>query len=124
MLKIALLALTMTADGELRMSVTETDGWVECAMQYERTAQLHKTMGTSVIETICGEHDLPMTKPVHVQALQDAPHRYRVIIGQNGRFRIDLLGERQLCVPSQDWPNKVYCARSAQTIDLDRLVGS
>ena len=60
MLKIALLALTLSADGELQMQVTpETEGWVECAMQYERSAQLYKATGVevalkrSVANTIC-----------------------------------------------------------------------
>ncbi|MBO9453069.1 hypothetical protein J7426_22600 [Tropicibacter sp. R16_0] len=42
------------------------------------------------------------------------------MIGQNGRFRIDPLGARQSCTPSNDWPNRVHCPLSGQTVDLER----
>ncbi|WP_108788836.1 hypothetical protein [Falsiruegeria mediterranea] len=120
MLKIALLALTLSADGELPMQVTETNDWVENAMQYERSAQLYKATGVEAVETVCGEHDLPLSEIPAFAAPAPEPFRFRMTIGQNGRFRIDPLGERQSCTLSNDWPNRASCPLSGQTVDLER----
>ncbi|MFA5539132.1 MAG: hypothetical protein WDA23_08010 [Gemmobacter sp.] len=120
-MKTALLILTMTAGGDIRVTLTENDSPADCEANREVVTQILTEAGSAPIAALCGESGLRLTPFVHGTPPEAEIHRYRVELPQAGGFAIAPLAEGEDCTPDTDTAADpaVHCARSGQSVLSD-----
>lgn len=113
--KIALLILTLAANGDPRVSLSETDGMEDCEGTREVVTQILTDIGRTPVHAICGPTDVRLTPYVHGTAPEDEIYRYRVTIAGDS-YAMEPLGEGANCASSPEAEPMVYCARSSQKV--------
>lgn len=113
MLKMALLILTLTPDGAVRLTLSETESLEDCHASREVVTQLLDGAGVEILEAHCGETALRLTPFEHGRSGAEEIWRYLVEIDGAGFYAVRPLETAEECAPA-DEPVRVYCARSAQ----------
>ncbi|MDO5614039.1 MAG: hypothetical protein Q4G14_12470 [Paracoccus sp. (in: a-proteobacteria)] len=116
MIKTVLLLLTLTADGEIRVNLTETEGPDDCEARQDVVTQVLTGAGMAPLHAICGPSALRLTPFDHAALAEDENHRYRVELPRAGGFTIRPLSGDEGCDPAPDADPAVYCARSSQAV--------
>ena len=112
MIKIALLVLTLTVEGDVRLTLTETASPADCSEARETVADILTGAGIKVIAAICGETELRLTPFEHGAGPEDEVHRFRVELPPNGGYTITPLSAEESC----DAAPAVFCTRSSQMV--------
>ncbi|MFV0515029.1 MAG: hypothetical protein ACK5MY_15585 [Jhaorihella sp.] len=115
MLKIALLTLTLTADGALRLTLSDMESASDCEASRENITAMLTESGINVVAAMCGETDLRLTAFEHGAGPEAEVHLYRVETDGAG-FSVSPLGEGDLCVAGESGGQQVYCTRSSQAV--------
>lgn len=116
MLKTVLLILTLTGDGGVRMTLTDSDSLAECEASREVVSQILTEAGSPPLLARCGESALRLTPFVHGTPPEAEVHLYRVELPQAGGFTIAPLAEGEDCTPDTAADPAVHCARSGQSV--------
>ncbi|MDO5642154.1 MAG: hypothetical protein Q4G26_07170 [Paracoccus sp. (in: a-proteobacteria)] len=116
MIKTALLLLTLTADGDIRVNLTETDGPDDCEARRDVVTQVLTGADMAPLHAICGPTALRLTPFDHAALSTDERYRYRVELPRAGGFAIRPLSAGEACTPAPDADPAVYCARSGQAV--------
>ena len=116
MLEIALLTLTLTHDGAVRLTLSEMENMAECEASRNRVVEILDAADVEVVSALCGETSLRLTPFEHgVDASQEI-HRFRVEIGDRESFTVAPLDESGDCAADPAASPKVFCARSSQSV--------
>lgn len=115
MLTAALLTLTLTADGGLRMSLTEMESEAACMAAHARVTEILTQSGIEAVEAICGETDLRLTPFEHGADPEDEKHLYRVRV-TGDEFVVAPQAPNEVCTDTSGDGFRIYCARSAQSV--------
>lgn len=116
MLSSALLLLTLTGDGDIRLTLSPAQSAAACEDRREVLTQVLAGAGQAVIEARCGETGLRMSPFIHGVPPEAEIYRYRVEIQPAGGFAIAPLSADEPCVNQPDHGPAFYCTRSAQRI--------
>lgn len=116
MLETALLLLTLTAEGDLRVNLTPAADAAECETDRETVVGILTGAGQAPLAARCGQTGLRLTPFSHGTGPDDEIHRYRVELPSAGGYRLTPLTEAQTCTPAEEAEPAVYCARSAQAV--------
>ncbi len=116
MLKIALLTLTLTADGEPRLTLSDMEDSAACAEAQAGVTAILKQSGVPVIAAICGSSELRLTPFDHGAAPEDERFRYRVTLDAGGGFQVEPLAPGAECRAAPDASPAIHCARSSQSV--------
>lgn len=114
MLKIALLTLTLTAEGETRLTLSEMADAGTCAKAQASVTEILTQSGVQVLAAQCGPSDLRLTPFDHGAAPEDERFRYRVALDPAGGFEVTSLAADAACQPAPEARPAIHCARSSQ----------
>ena len=114
MLKIALLTLTLTAEGETRLTLSEMADAGTCAKARANVTEILTQSGTRVLAALCGPSDLHLTPFDHGASPKDERFRYRVALDPAGGFEVTSLAADATCQPAPEARPAIHCARSSQ----------
>ena len=99
MLKLALLVLTLTNDGAVRVTLSESESAGDCRTSQEMITTILSEAGVEVIAARCGETELVLTPFEHGATAEEEVHRYKVTLGAAGGFGIVPLAAGEACTP-------------------------
>lgn len=116
MLETALLMLTLTADGELRVTLSPAADAAECEIDRETVVGILTDAGQPPLVALCGQTALRLTPFVHGAGPAEETHRYRVELPSAGGYAITPLAEGEACTAREHAEPAIYCARSAQAV--------
>lgn len=116
MLKTALLVLTMTGGGQVRVTLSETENMAACGKSREMVTSILKGAEIKVIKAICGPSALRLTPFEHGLGPEAEIHKYQVMVEKSGKFRVTPLAKGATCTPTHDADPAIYCARSSQAV--------
>lgn len=116
MLKSALLILTLTDGGAIRVTLTESESPADCEASRDVVTQILTGAGSAPLAAVCGETDLRQTPFVHGTPPEAEVHLYRVELPQAGGFTIAPLAGGEVCTPDTAADPAVYCTRSGQSV--------
>ncbi|MDA5095320.1 hypothetical protein O2N63_14625 [Aliiroseovarius sp. KMU-50] len=117
MLKLAFLVLTLNAEGDVRMTLSERDSLAACEATKTQITTVLKDAGYTVLASICGETDLSLT-PYKSTTPDDPLNRYKVTLSGQDHFQITPLAEGDICTDAPDGQPVEFCALSAQKVIL------
>lgn len=116
MLKTALLILTLTEGGDIRVNLTESAGPADCEASRDVVTQILTASGHVPLAAVCGETGLRLTPYIHGTPPEAEVHRYRVELPRAGGFALAPLAEGEDCTPDTAADPAVHCARSGQSV--------
>ncbi len=116
MLKIALLTLTLTADGDPRLTVTDSEDLQSCRHSKEMVDILFEDGGIETMATVCGTTELTLSPFEHGATADREIHLYRVEILDEEAYSVTPLTKGDACTPTE---GIVFCARSSQEVLQD-----
>jgi hypothetical protein len=119
MLKMTMLLLTLTAGGDIRVTLSEAESAQDCADSLEVVSQVLAESGNPPLAGRCAETALRLTPFEHGVAPEDEIHRYRVILPAAGGFAVEPLAADAACTPAPQADPAVFCARSGQSVRAD-----
>lgn len=119
MLTAALLTLTLTADGDLRLSLSEMESAADCMESRDRVVEILTQAEIGIVEARCGEISLRLTPFEHGADREDEIHFYQVVTGGVSGFVVMPVNTASDCVADPNQLPRVYCARSAQSVIPD-----
>lgn len=115
MLKSALLLLSMTASGDVRMSLSETVDAQDCSFTRGAVLMILEEAGMTPLHAVCGETGLSLT-PFERRSPKPLAHRYRVELPSEGGYRITPLELGAACTPDHEADPAVFCTVSQQEV--------
>lgn len=117
MLKFVLLTLTLTAQDEVRLTLSDMASLEDCQASKAQVSGILAQAGVKSVAALCGESDLRLTPFTHGAAPEEEIHRYRVEIAPDDSFAVTPLSGTDTCTPSGSGSGPgVYCTRSAQSV--------
>ena len=116
MLKIALLTLSLTSDGDIRLTLSESDTVNDCEQSRAIVTDILTGAGIEVIAAVCGETALQLTPFEHGASAEDEKHKYRAELGSDHGFTVTPLADGEVCTSKPDGNPAIYCARSSQRV--------
>lgn len=116
MLKTALLILTLTEGGDIRVNLTESAGPADCEASRDVVSQILTASGHAPLAAVCGETGLRLTPYIHGTPPEAEVHRYRVELPRAGGFALAPLAEGEDCTPDTAADPAIHCARSGQSV--------
>ncbi len=116
MLATALLVLTLTADGGVRMTLSAAEDAVECEANRDAVVTILSGAGRAPIVALCGQTALRLTPFEHGAKPEEEVHLYRVELPSAGGYTVTPLAEGEACEPATAADPAVYCTRSAQEV--------
>lgn len=119
MLKIALMMLTLTADGAVRLTLSESENLEDCLASMDVVTQVLEGGGYSVLAAECGPTDLRLTPFSHGAMAEEENHLYRVEIAGEGSYAITPLAAGDSCVAAPEASPAVWCTRSSQAVIVE-----
>lgn len=119
MLHLALLTLTLTSGGDIRLTLSQAETLASCEEAREQVTNLLTGMDIEVVAAVCGETDLVLTP--FEQGREDEPYRYEVVTDGKTHFAVRALADGDTCQAKGAEVNRVqtYCARSSQSVVSD-----
>lgn len=111
---IAMLLLTLTGDGAIRMTLTEAEDAADCAASADMVNTILTSSGNPVIALRCGTTALRLSPFYHGTPPEEEIHRYRVTLPAESGFAVTPLGPQDSCAPAPASTPAVFCTRSAQ----------
>ncbi|MEM9635029.1 MAG: hypothetical protein AAGA50_27130 [Pseudomonadota bacterium] len=116
MLEIALLTLTLTSDGAVRLTMSEMESMAECHASRTRITEILDASGIKVISALCGETGLKLTPFEHGAGPDDEKHLFRVEIDGQATFAVVPIAKSDDCVADPEGSPQVFCTRSSQSV--------
>lgn len=116
MLETTLLVLTLTAAGDMRLTLSPAADAVECAANRDAVVTILTDAGRPPVAALCGTTGLRLTPFVHGTPPEAEVHRYRVELSSTGGFGIEPLLDGAPCTEDTQADPAVYCTRSAQAV--------
>lgn len=116
MLKIALMMLTLTADGAVRLTLSEAEDLEDCQGAMLAVTSVLEAGGYTVLAAECGPTDLTLTPFNHGATAAEERHLYRVEIAGEGDYTVTPLAEGGSCEPAIEASPAVWCTRSSQAV--------
>ena len=114
MLKIALLTLTMTPEGEPRLTLSDMADAAACTEAQASVTEILTQSGITVLAARCGPSALQLTPFDHGATPEDERFRYRVALDPAGGFEVTPLAAGAACQPAPQAQPAIHCARSSQ----------
>lgn len=99
MLDVALLIITLTSGGELRMSLTESPSLQACLGTQATIVGVLKQRDIKVLEARCSESPLALTPYGHGARDEDYQHYYRVTLLPEQAYQLSYLTPPTRCQP-------------------------
>lgn len=115
MLFPTLLILTLTGDGGLRVTLSESETMVDCIASQQTVTQILTDGGVEVVHTMCDEISLRLTPFEHGMADEQVKNLYRIDLTEE-MFTVTSLAAGDSCASDPSATPAIYCARSAQTV--------
>lgn len=116
MLGIALLTLTLTAQGDLRLTLSDMESPAACEAAKAQVSEILTQAGISIHTALCGTTTMRLTPYEHGADPADETFLYRVETdGQTG-FKVTEIPSGSHCQAVPDATPPVYCARSSQAV--------
>ena len=119
MLETTLLVLTLTASGDVRVTLSYAKDATECSANRDAVTTILTEAGHPPLVALCGATDLKLTPFVHGTPPEAETSRYRVELPGTGGFLVVPLAADAPCKASADTDPAVYCAISAQKVIAD-----
>ena len=116
MLKIALMMLTLTADGAVRLTLSEAEDLEDCQGAMLAVTSVLEAGGYTVLAAECGPTDLTLTPFNHGATAAEESHLYRVEIAGEGAYSVTPLAAGDACTPATEASPTVWCTRSSQAV--------
>lgn len=120
MLGFALLTLTLTVDGDLRMTLSDMESPAACEIAKAQVSEILTDAGVSIHTALCGETALRLTPYEHRADPEDEMFLYRVQTDRQRGFVVTHLSPNADCQADADAFPPIYCARSSQAVVTDR----
>lgn len=114
MLKLALLVLTMNADGSVQTTVSEADNLSECQEQLETVQGLLLGMEVNIAHISCGQTSAHLTPFEHGLGPESYKYHYQVKVSDE-QFALTSY-EGDACVADMQGNAKIYCTISSQRL--------
>lgn len=114
MLEVALLILTLTADGEQRLSVSQTASMAACQSTRATIVGVLKQRQITVQEARCAANNLPLTPYAHGAKADAYQHHYKVTLLANEAYQLTYLKGGELCSASKSKDKTVVFAVASQ----------
>lgn len=115
MLIPTLLILTLTGDGGVLVTLSDSETLEDCDASRDVVTQILTEGGVTVVKAMCGQTDLRLTPFQHGMTPEQEKYRYRVEI-TGDVFTVAPLRPNDDCTSAPDAVPAVYCARSAQSV--------
>lgn len=119
MLEVALLILTLAAEGEPRLTLSPTEHMEDCLAMQDVVTQILTEAGQPPLLTRCGETDVRLSPFIHGTPPEAEIHRYRVELPAEDGYRVFPLTDDQSCTADEVAELAIYCTRSAQFVQND-----
>jgi len=116
LVNIALLVLTLTAEGEVRMTLSDMEDIDTCESTELMIQNVLNDAGYTIIDSMCGDSALVLEPYNHGATAADEIHRYRVEVAGQGGFLVSPLTEGEACEAAPEASPAVYCTRSSQAV--------
>lgn len=113
MLEVALMIITLSGEGEPRLSVTEAVSQAACERIRTTVVTVLEQRNTPVLSARCGKNRLALTPYRHGAKEQEYQHWYQVRLKGKQDFSLRYLAPDSRCTPFSAQA-KVGCALASQ----------
>lgn len=120
MLGFALLTLTLTEQGDLRLTLSDMESLAACEVAKAQVSEILTDAGVPIHTALCGETTLRLTPYEHRANPEDEMFLYRVQTDGKTGFVVTDLSSDPACRADPYASPPVYCARSSQAVVTDQ----
>lgn len=114
MLEFALLALTLTPNGDIRTTVSPAENHPACLEQLAAVTDILAGVGTTIVHISCGQTNDRLTPFEHGKGVADEVYKLRVT-QEPGQFSVAPI-KGDTCAPGISGQVQTFCTMSSQHV--------